>query len=254
MIPGTSSLPPRNSTLSSRTRVNPASADVKGDRTRSSDGRWILYQKTEGDKRRLLRKPADGSADQGDIVMSKFDGNIFDISRDGRFSAQTRTDPSSARDVWIQPLVPPGPAYPLINTSFFETFPTFSPDGRRLAFVSDESGRWEVYLRPFPGPGPKVQVSTDGGEEPLWSRDGKEIFFHFGPRWMSASIETEPRLSASPPRVLFEGPYLNIGGYAYDVAPDGKRFLVLRGIQDPSPGGRIEIILKGSEFIASKTR
>jgi hypothetical protein len=220
----------------------------------SKDGRWILYQRREGGKRRLLRKPADGSASQGEIVANGLEQGVSDITDDGRFGAGIRRGPSTLTDIWIQPLNPQGPAYPLISTPFFESFPVFSPDGHWLAYISDESGRWEVYIRPFPGPGPKLRVSRDGGEEPRWSQDGKEIFFRYGPKWMSASIETGPVPSASPPRVIFEGPYLNIGGYSYDVAPDGKRFLVLRGVQDPSPAGEIEVILNGSGWIESKDK
>jgi hypothetical protein len=107
---------------------------------------------------------------------------------------------------------------------------SISPDGRWLAYFSDESGQFETYLQPYPGPGAKTPVSIGGGLEVRWSRDGSELYYRSGRALMSVPVETEPTLTVGRPRVLFEGDYVD-GGVSgvreYDAAPDG-RFLMIR--------------------------
>ena len=99
---------------------------------------------------------------------------------------------------------------PFLNSRFDEMYPEFSPDGRWMAYVSDESGREEVYVQPFPGPGGKWQISNEGGQEPLWSRNGKQLFYRRRENqvWV-VDVQTGSGFSASKPRLLFEQP-----GYA----------------------------------------
>ena len=101
-----------------------------------------------------------------------------------------------------------------LQTPFQETSPQISPDGRWVAYTSDESGRLEVYVRPFPGPGGKWQVSTDGGSEVAWSPKGNELFYRTGARkekMMVVDYQTQPTFSAGKPRLLFEGNYVGNG-------------------------------------------
>jgi hypothetical protein len=114
-----------------------------------------------------------------------------------------------------------------------------SPDGRWLTYVSNESGRDEIYMRPFPGPGGRVLVSTDGGTEPMWSPDGRELFYRLGDKMMAVSITAEQDLSLVTPEALFEGNYQP--GYIaqgintnYDIAPDG-RFVMIRPEETSAP-------------------
>src|SRR5262249_46040041 len=106
----------------------------------------------------------------------------------------------------------------------------FSPDGRWLVYVSNESGRDEIYVQPFPGPGGKWQISVSGGTEPVWSRDGKEIFYFSGRRMMSAPVSAGTTLSVAMPRPLCDGAFVPTrrGEAAYDVSPDGRRFLMVQ--------------------------
>lgn len=105
---------------------------------------------------------------------------------------------------------------PFLATQFTEAFPAFSRDGRWIAYQSTESGRYEIYVQPFPGPGGKWQVSTEGGLRPKWSRNGRELFFRSGNRMMAAPVAPGPTFTAGTPRVLFEGQYAP----PYDVTPD----------------------------------
>jgi hypothetical protein len=124
----------------------------------------------------------------------------------------------------------------------------FSPDGHWVAYTSNESGRNEVYVQPFPGPGPKRQVSTEGGNEPLWPRKGHELFFRSGNKTMAVDIRTDPTLTVGLPHSLFEGNFhRGTPVWTFDVSPDGQRFLFLQAV-DPDPAAtQINVILNFTE-------
>jgi serine/threonine-protein kinase len=130
----------------------------------------------------------------------------------------------------------------VVHTAANEMNPEFSPDGRWLAYVSNESGRHEVYVQPYPGPGERLLISTRGGEQPAWNPNGRELFYvHGGPyspggptTLMSVRISTTPTFQAGTPEPLFAHPYLATGwGRNYDVAPDGRRFLLTLRTEPP---------------------
>jgi eukaryotic-like serine/threonine-protein kinase len=131
-----------------------------------------------------------------------------------------------------------------------EYAPTFSPDGHWLAYGSDESGRQEIYVRSFPGPGGKVQISTEGGVQPAWARNGRELFYRNGDKMMAAAVETRPVFAAAKPKVLFEGHY-ETGIYAfepdYNVSPDGQRFLMIKASEQESPATQLNMVLNWSD-------
>ena len=140
----------------------------------------------------------------------------------------------------------------VVQTRFEEAYPDFSPDGHWLAYASDESGHSEVYVQPYPGPGPRQQVSTAGGTGPAWSRDGRELFYTTSQtvggqaaftRMMSVPIALGPTFTARVPHQLFDGKY---GASAlirsYDVAPDGRHFLMVQQKERP-PISATEMIL-----------
>jgi len=159
------------------------------------------------------------------------------FSPDGQFVAFFRTDPKTQRDIWIASVKDQKRSL-FLGTPATEGAPRFSPDGRFLAYVSDESGRPEIYVQPFPGPGGKWQISTDGGIEPLWGPTGRELFYRSGNRVMAVPVTAQPSFSAGRPTMLFEGTYLAspfpATGVTYDVTRDGQRFLMVKDVEQAS--------------------
>jgi eukaryotic-like serine/threonine-protein kinase len=114
--------------------------------------------------------------------------------------------------------------------SINEGVPQFSPDGNWVAYVSDESGREEIYVTAYPGPAKKMPISTDGGKEPVWNPNGRELFYRSGSKMMAVDIATQPVFARSRPRELFRGDYVPMAGPGsnYDVSLDGRRFLMIQ--------------------------
>jgi serine/threonine-protein kinase len=132
------------------------------------------------------------------------------------------------RDVWVRSH--DGSLHAFLVTPASETAPAFSPNGKWLAYQSDTSGRVEIYVQPFPGPGTRHLISTQGGKEPVWSRDGRELFYRESARLMAVSVETGDSFRAGVPALLFDGPYQfdTTGHASYDVSADGEKFLMIR--------------------------
>ena len=147
---------------------------------------------------------------------------------DGQSLAFIERNPDSGSDIWVLNLDEPDP-FPVVVTRFNERSPAFSPDGRWLAYDSDESGRSEVYVQPYPGPGPRWLISTDGGEfpvwSPVWSPEGLELFYRTNDSMMSVKIDTVSTFTAGIPSVLFELPYTPLS--MYDVTRDGQHFVMI---------------------------
>jgi Tol biopolymer transport system component len=136
-----------------------------------------------------------------------------------------------------------GRATPFVEEPGNQFGGTPSPDGRYVAYASDETGRFEVFVTPFPGPGPKRQLTTEGATEPVWSPRGNEIFYRSGDRMMAIPVTTTPSLVVGPARRLFEGRLTRgaAGLPEYDVAADG-RFLMMRPVAD-APALELRIVL-----------
>ena len=177
----------------------------------------------------LYLKDASGARDEEVLFESNEYKRPTSWSADGRFLAYTRSDgPTGKADIWILPLSGERKPFPFLQTSQFdESRARFSPDGRFVAYDSDESGSRQVYVTSFPGPGGKQQVSTNSGEDPVWRRDGKELFFLSEGKLMAAEVKANgSSLDISNPQLLFDA-HSGFGPWAhYDVTPDGKRFLV----------------------------
>ena len=221
-------------------------------RVRTSSDLWVLDLE-RGSRSRLTSENANirpvWTADGQRVVFSLFGtGGSFDlyslradggvpepllerehgqaptsVSRDGRFVAFREGHPENRGDIYILPLDGSTDPYPFLATSDDEQDASFSPDGRFLAYVSDETGRFEVYVRPLSGEGGKVPISTDGGRRPRWSPQGDELFYRRGSAMMVVPVDLEPSFRPGTPELLFDGPYAEL----FDVFPDGEHFAML---------------------------
>jgi Tol biopolymer transport system component len=204
-----------------------------GDPVWTPDGRRIAFYSARNGPNNLYWVPADGSGPDEPLITSERHQDPHSWSPDGKVLAfYERREQSSDRDLWLLPIDGDRKPVPFLVTPFNERSPTFSPNGRWLAYASDESGRDEVYARAYPGPGAKIAISTNGGTEPVWSRDGQTVFYRNGEQFMAVSVRRDGEgLTVGTPRVLFEQrltiqPNPGTGSQNYDVSPDGQRFLI----------------------------
>jgi Tol biopolymer transport system component len=207
----------------------------------SADGRWVVFSKSTDSGRDLYRRPSSGAGRDEPMLRTARTKYPNSWSRDGRVILFTSREEDTGWDIWLLPRG--GEAEPIVSTPAVEIEPQLSPDGRWLAYTSDESGRMEVYVRPFRAAGGAWLISTAGGSDPRWRHDGSELYYLSLDRaLMAASIKAPGRaghLDASVPKVLFQtrtsGP-LGLGvRFNYAVAPGGQRFLITTDVPEASP-------------------
>jgi Tol biopolymer transport system component len=200
----------------------------------SPDGRWIAFATSRaGQPRSIYRKAADGSGAEERLWSGDFHAHVSGWAPDGQTIVMEIQGAETSTDIWLLDGEGERAARPLLQTRFNERTARLSPDGRWLAYVSDESGRDEVYVQPFPDLAGKWQISIQGGNQPVWSRDGRELFYRGGEQLMAVTVSTEPPFRATAPQALFPDAFERPQGPAhtsYDVAPDG-RFLMLQSSQ-----------------------
>jgi len=208
------------------------------------DGREITYASRKAPPPapyELYSKSADGSGSEE--PLSRMRQNLTALSAlswtpDGEALAFGHRG-----DIWLLPRLG-AKSQPILQSRFNETTPAFSPDGRWMAFVSDESGQQEVYVQPFPGSGPKYRISTNGGTEPVWGRQGGELFFRNGTQMMVVAVSTQPRFAATTPKALFSQSFALVGSrVSYDVSPDGQRFVLVGPGESDQPAAQINVVL-----------
>jgi Tol biopolymer transport system component len=205
----------------------------------SPDGSRIFFASFRDESVSIFVKDASGAAGEEALLTTHTMKDLMDVSRDGRFLAFCEESPETQLDLMVMPLTGDRTPRPFAKTRFVECQARFSPDSKWLAYASDETGRSEVHVQSFPGPGGKWQISTNGGGQPQWSRDGKEIFYMgFNGSIMVTPIETrgdaiEP---GTPVRITDTGLGFSTVRNHYSVSPDGQRILVsLRAGNTVSP-------------------
>jgi serine/threonine-protein kinase len=189
------------------------------------DGRRLVYSSNAD----LWWIAADGSGRPESLLVANGSRYAGSVTPDGRTVVfqESGGDRNGIRSLAFDSAPA---AQVVIPASFNESAPALSPDGRWLAYQSDEAGRMEVYVRPFPQPGPRVPVSVQGGTEPAWSRDGRELYYRTGDSLMAASVSLSPAFIVTGRRRLFNGAFLGGGFFReYDVAPDAQHFVMIRG-------------------------
>ncbi|HSW50300.1 MAG TPA: hypothetical protein VLH09_09010, partial [Bryobacteraceae bacterium] len=197
----------------------------------SPDGRQVAYFSARSGVRQIFRTDAGGGGKEEQLT-NRPNGVLaaYDWSRDGRHLLYTEVDSKTGNDIWGLPLEGERKPIAVLQTSFSESSAQFSPDGKWVAYQSNESGRTDVYVRAFPVSSGQWQLSSEGGTRPRWRADGKELFF-LGPgsdKIMAAGIRVEgANLQSDKPRELFSVSPLDTSlGSPYDVTADGQRFLV----------------------------
>ncbi len=201
----------------------------------SPDGAQIVFSSNQkGGVQNLYRKSATGAGNEEPILETAQPTFATDWSPDGRFLLYFSADPMTGFDIWTLPLDGDRKPFPIVQTNLSERLAQFSPDGKWIAYESNESGRYEIYIRPFASAGGKLSISTNGGAQVRWRRDGKELFY----------IALDNRLMAVPIRFASNGQAVEpgapvplfatrVGGALqafprnqYMVSPDGQRFLM----------------------------
>ncbi len=208
----------------------------------------MSYSSSRAGSLNLFWKPADGSGTEEQLLTSQSLQIPASWSPDGHVLAYTEYNPITGWDIGTLAMEGERKPQPFLRTPFNESQARFSPDGRWLAYVSNESGRDEVYVQPFPGPGGKWLISTEGGNEPVWNPSGRELFYRNGDKMMVVAVTTTPAFSAAKPRLLFEGQYETnpMPVPAYDVTPDGQRFVMIKGEREAAPT-QLNVVLNWSD-------
>jgi serine/threonine protein kinase/Tol biopolymer transport system component len=226
------------------------------------DGKRIAFQSNKEGPSNLFWQLADGSGGLERLTTSEYTQAPSSWSRDGQLLAFIEITPTTGYDLWVLRMGDPSAgsgqvrkAQPFLRTPFDEGAPQFSPDGRWLVYISDESGRREIYVQPYPGPGGKWQISTEGGTEPVWNPNGRELFYRSGDKMMAVDIATQPAFAVGKPRMLFEGQYQPARATFpyYDVSTDGQRFLMVKPTEQAQAAPtQINVVLNWFEELKQK--
>jgi hypothetical protein len=228
------------------------------------DGSEVLFRQG-GEGVAIWSRPSNLSAPARLIVRGKpFEYMEISPGPRGGLTAIRRGTAGPRTEIRTDLLVAPNDslasARPLFTRVASMVSPAVSPDGRLLAFASNESRRMEVYVTSIPGPGPRVQVSTNGGVEPVWARDGRTLFYRNAqgtaePRMMSAEIIDRPALAVGRRETLFNDTYVRFVSHAtYDVFPDG-RFVMVRPLADAvTERGKVYVLINWPQSLAKTVR
>jgi dipeptidyl aminopeptidase/acylaminoacyl peptidase len=217
------------------------------------DGERVTFSSNRGGARNLFLVRADGHGAPERLTS----GDSIQIpgswSPDGTVLIFVELHPTSGRDIWMLRYPGDHQPEPLERTAFDESAPRFSPDGLSVAYVSNESGRSEVYVRLFADPSQRRRVSTEGGLEPVWAHDGRELFYRAGDRFMAARVHSGRPLRVGPPRVVVEA-HVEKGTLDranYDVTPGVQRFVVVRAAEQGSTEGQLHVLLNWLDTVRS---
>jgi Tol biopolymer transport system component len=199
----------------------------------SSDGKSIFFQSNRDGFVGLYQKAASGAGNEQLLARSDGIDNGMDCSADGRFIFFDKSEVSGS-DIWVLPLFGERKPYPVLQSDFSQFQGHFSPDGRWFAYVSNESGRNEIYVQGFPPAGGKWQVSTNSGAQPRWSRDGKQLFYMAADRrLMSVTVNPGSSFQMGSPAALFQTRVFSYNSpNRYAVSNDGQRFLVNSSVEE----------------------
>jgi tricorn protease-like protein len=221
----------------------------------SPDGKQIAFGSNLSGPSNIYIVSADGNGSPERLTSSQFAQLPSSWSKDNVL-LWTEVDTTTVGDLWA--LSPHGSAPPISirRTPFDEFEPTFSPDGRFLAYVSNDSGTYEVYVQTYSGPYRRWQISTRGGFEPVWAKDGHELFYIVNNKMMAVPVDFQFGFHLGKPQTLFEGRYEpGLDGFPpYDVSADGKRFLFVKPSKGQPTANEIDVTVSWAAELQSRFR
>jgi serine/threonine-protein kinase len=224
------------------------------------DGRKLTFRSWRTGSMTMWWMPADRSGPEERLTNVGTMQSPASWSPDVRVVAFTQVNDDTGPDVYVLDRAAGAEPRPFARSKFAEGSPRFSPDGTWIAYTSNESGRNEIYAQPYPGPGPKIQISNEGGTDAVWSPARGELFYRNGDNMMVAEVTTSPTFKVSAPRILWEGHYSHGMSSScgppgptssnYDVTPDGKRFLMIRDRDQDANPNVIQVVLHWANELA----
>jgi serine/threonine-protein kinase len=230
----------------------------------SPDGKRLAFRSWLMGGMTMWLMPSDRSANATRLNPSGTRESPVSFSPDGRFLAFDAKNSNTNDDAWVLPLEGGGPSLPVAQSRFGEGSAKFSPDGHWIAYSSDESGRPEVYVQAFPGPGPKLQISNGGGTDPIWRRTGGELYYHNRTDMMTVSYTSSSEFRPSAPKRLWQWQYSAGNGAScgmpgvsssnYDVTADGQRFLMVKEQSGSIDGTKVVVVLNWAEQLKELAR
>jgi Tol biopolymer transport system component/tRNA A-37 threonylcarbamoyl transferase component Bud32 len=232
--------------LDSGTRIRLTSVVTNGGPVWDPGGRRIVFSSNRGGDWDLYVKSADGTGEAELLWKRNYSQWANGVAPDGTLLIED-VNPESGLDLWT--LKPGEKPAPFLVTPENEEDGAFSPDGKLIAYTTNESGRPEVYLLPFPGPGPRVPVSREGGQRARWSPDGTTLFYMQGDAIMAATVLRDPEPRIVDRRRLFTGSFFSIYAWVWDVAPDGRFLMIER--EPGSVPDRINVVLDWTAELAN---
>jgi Tol biopolymer transport system component len=214
------------------------------------DGKNITFSSNRSGVYNIYLKRTDGTGNAEPLFTSEKDQWGGSWSGDGTLFTFMQDDPTTNVDIWVYNTRNSAVSQ-FLSTPNQEYLPVFSPDGKCIAYTSDKTGQGEIYITTYPGPGPQLQVSTEGGEGAFWAPDGKELFYRNGDKMMVVPVSTGPLLKPGHPELMFEKHYVyDTDVRHYDILPNGKQFLMAK--DDPLLNNQIIIILNWFEVLKEK--
>ena len=208
------------------------------------DGRKVIYR-SRTPALSFRSKSADGSGLEETLFSKELEdpgATPFCVSPDGKTLLFGRHNAMGTVGIYAISFDGSAKTQPFLQSTFNQSSPRFSPDGHWVVYQSNESGRYEIYVQPYPRPGGKWLISSEGGEYPRWALSGREIFFRSEDKMMVVPVETQPTFKAGTPRMLFQSAnYLMQSNY--DVASDGQHFLMIKEKEAPASSKEVSIVL-----------
>jgi len=218
------------------------------------DGKRILFKWSKSLEGNLFWMPYDGSSSMERLTTREYEESPGSWSSDGKTLVMVESHPDTGQDI-VMLDVKSGRVTPFLNSKFFEIYPELSPGGHWIAYSSNESGRYEVYVQDFPNRSSKRQISNDGGIEPLWAKNGRQLFYRKADQVWVVDVSTDGELQTNKPRRLFEKPGYSGGNplRCYDLSYDGQRFLMIK-LDQKKPAPATEMIIIRNWNIELKRR